>query len=144
MKNPFKKIQENVKKRWELTRTDPYVNLKMNYNAVKYMVIFICGLIVINIITAIINMGQKASAMSLLARAAMVLVGFFIVQKMYFGVLNPLKKSLEHYEAAPTTQTSRYIDVKSEIDDIFDTFDKKEKLKKQLRQQIKENTDGSK
>jgi hypothetical protein len=101
MTNVYNKWKDKISSNWNKTRQDPYIAVKMNYRAVKYMIIFICGLIAVNIITAIINMNGKSSAMSLLVRFAMVLVGFFIIQRMYFGVLNPLKKTLEHYELNP-------------------------------------------
>lgn len=124
MVNLIEKWKNRVKGNWEKTRQDPYVSVKMNYRAVKYMIIIVSGLIVVNIVSAIIKM-DGSSAMSLLVRAAMVLVGIFIIQRMYFGVLNPLKKTLDHYELNPNTQTSKKLNIEQEIDDIFAKFDKK-------------------
>ena len=128
MKNPFKTWKNRIKGNWNTTRSDPYIATKMNYNAIKYLIILICIIISVNIFLAIKKMASHGfSAMSLLVQGAMVLVGFFIVQKMYFSVMNPLKKTMDHYTANPITQTTKYVNVGEEVDEILKKFEVQEK-----------------
>lgn len=116
----------NFKNNWEKARSDPYISAKMNYNFTKWLVWGLMLIIGFTFIKLILTVNGGSSALTLLLRGAMVVVGLMIMSKIYFTVLNPMKKTLEHYEATPSTQTSHYVDTNKEIDEIFDHFEKKE------------------
>lgn len=123
----FSDLKNRFSKKAGSYLANPYAEIKTQYYAMRIFVIIISLIIAVTIIIAIIKMNSRFSAMTLLVQAAMVLVGFFIIQKMYFIVLSPIKKTLEHYEVNPSTQTTKFVDVGKEVDDILNEFDDKEK-----------------
>jgi len=126
MKNPFKNYKlSNFKENWSRSKADPYVAAKMNYRFTSWLVYGLMLILGYTFFRLIISVNGGSSAYTLLLRGAMVVVGLIILSKMYFTILNPLKKTLDHYESNPTTITSHYVNTDKEIDEIFEHFEKK-------------------
>lgn len=129
-KNYFSSLKvSNLKTNFNRMNADPYLSAKTNYKFTKYLVFMLMAFIAFTFIKLIWNVSGGSSAMTLMLRIAFLIVGVIILSKIYFLVLNPLKKTVDHYESSPTTMTSHYVDVNKEVDEIFDNFEKKEKIK---------------
>jgi hypothetical protein len=110
-------------------RSDPYASVKFTYQAARVVVILVSLVIAYQIISLVINFHGGSSGMTLIYRIIFLVIGVIIIVQIYLKVLNPMKKNLDHYEATPETQTTHFVDVDKEVDDIIAHFDNKKKEK---------------
>lgn len=118
----------NFKKNWNSARSDPYAQAKFNYKFTRVLIVLLMLFIGFIILKLAMNVKGGSTMMSLVLKGVMIVVGIILLNKIYFSTLNPMKKILDHYEADPETQTSKYVDVNKEVDEIIDKFDNKEKV----------------
>lgn len=67
---------------------------------------------------------NSSGTMGNIVRIFMVFIGIFMLYQIYAKTILPTKKILQHYEASPQAISSKVIDVKKEVTDILDSFDK--------------------
>jgi len=117
-----------IKERWNRVKGSPYASLKFQYTITKAIIIFILLFICYTLIKVIINYDGGSNTMTMAIRGVMLVVMVVIVLKTW-GVLGPLKKSLEQYEKNPSAQksTGAKIDVGAEVDEILANIEKKKK-----------------
>jgi uncharacterized membrane protein YcjF (UPF0283 family) len=133
-KGLFKSVIENydprvIKNRFNRIKMSPYKSIKFQYQASFVVIIVLCIVIVWQLVTLILHYPGANDWTSLLGRGAIIVVGIMIVIKA-FGVLTPLKKVLDHYEKAPTTQGiahTKTINIADEVDSILAKYDKDKK-----------------
>ena len=66
---------------------------------------------------------KSTGTYGLIIRVFMLFIMFYLLYQIYSKTILPTKKIIQHYESAPTPISSKYIDVKSEVDDILKNFD---------------------
>lgn len=133
-KGLFKSVVENydprvIKSRLNRIKMSPYKSIKLQYQASFVVIIILCIVIIWQLGSLILHYPGSGDWTSLLGRGAIIVVGVIIVIKA-FGVLTPLKKTLDHYEKTPTTQGvvhTKDINISDEVDSILKKYDKGEK-----------------
>ena len=122
-----------IKKNWGKVRGSPYASLRFQYLTTKWIIIALIAFVCYQLITLIIYGGGSGgwTGMAMITKLIIIVVMVLFSFKAW-GMLTPLKLALKHYEESPNQSLSKEfsnIDVKSEIDDILEKFDKKGKLK---------------
>ena len=117
-----------IKERWNRVKGSPYASLKFQYMATKAVVVCILLFICYTLIKVIINYDGGSATMTMAIRGVMLVVMVVVVLKTW-GILGPLKKSLEQYEKNPSAQksTGEKIDVAAEVDEILANIEKRKK-----------------
>lgn len=124
LKDRFKNIKE-MKKNWNIVASNPYAHQKFMFSAYRVLIIFIAIVIIYQIVSMIINIKTGSNPLSSnLTKAFMVLVGAMMILKLY-NMVQQMKKTLKHSQQNPiNTQfdTTKQINIKSEVDEILDKY----------------------
>ena len=123
----------NIKENWKKTQQDPYFSTKFQFKIQRIFIYFIMIVIAITFINLILNF-HDSSSMGIVVRLFMILIGVFLLYQIYSKTILPTKKILQHYESSPTAISSKYVNVKQEVDDILNQFDKDGKRIKDQRE----------
>lgn len=121
---------KNIKKNWTSLQQDPYASIKMQARVTQYLVYFIMIIIAVVFIRIIWSSLHGASAYSLLISGITFVIMIYLLWTIYARTILPQKKILSHYENNPTPLSHKYIDVKNEVDEILNNFDKNGNRKK--------------
>lgn len=120
--NP-KRIKEN----WKKVQGSPYSSLRFQFMITRAIVIGLILVIVWQLTSLIFRYDGGGSAMTMVGRAAILLVMVLVAAKAW-GMLAPLKKTLEHYEKSkqPGGVKTEYTNIKvgEVVDDILKNYDK--------------------
>jgi len=122
LKNKFS--ISNIKKNWNQNLQDPFASVKFNYKVTKIFVYFIMGIISIIFIRLIYTQIKSFNAYSLLIGGFMGVIMVYLLYNIYSKILLPQRKIMDHYENVPTPISSHHINVKAEVDEILNKFDK--------------------
>jgi len=129
MSNFFKNLK-NVKKNYETVKSNPLASLKFRYYMAQIFVGVLIAYLAYRMISMIISYNVSTGYMNIIGKVIMMIVLIMIISKAW-GVLTPMKKAIKQYELLPADKRNVFIksDVKAEIDDILNKFDKKETKK---------------
>jgi len=129
MSNFFKNLK-NVRKNYETVKSNPLASLKFRYYMAQIFVGVLIAYLAYRMISMIISYNVSTGYMNIIGKVIMMIVLIMIISKAW-GVLTPMKKAIKQYELLPADKRNVFIksDVKAEIDDILNKFDKKETKK---------------
>ena len=111
---------KQIVRNWKIVRSNPYSSLKFQYIAARALIIVLCLFIIYQITMMVIRYDSGSNLTTLITKIVLVIVGVVVVIKFY-GTLDPLKKSLQHYENLPPSQNQTFqnIDVDKEVNEIL-------------------------
>lgn len=120
---PRWKDVKNVRKNWKTVRGSPVASLHFALQVRKLFVAFIIIYIIYMGYDMVVNYNQSGT-MGMLGRVVLTLVLIWVCYKIYMTIPQA-KKQLEYYRRNPQHNTVNKLNVKQEIDDILDSFEKK-------------------
>ena len=114
---------KNVKKNYQIVKANPLAMLKFKFIITKIMLVVLIIYLAIKFYDLFMGIHTSIGYMTIVTRVIMIFIFIMIVIRIY-NLIEPMKRQIAQYEKLPPQKSIR-VDVKSEIDEILNKFDKK-------------------